>query len=57
MKMVDKLKKQRYQISMRIIELESVLNRQKSKDKFQKELKILKEKERLLTIRINENKN
>jgi hypothetical protein len=48
MKKIDKLKKQRYDISMRIISLEAGAKSHKLKANQQKELEILKEKEQQL---------
>jgi hypothetical protein len=53
-KKIDKLKRQRYEISMRIIELESKIKYGKKNVKLDKELSILKEKENSLTKRIEE---
>lgn len=56
MKKVDKLKRQRYDISMKIIALESKLLVGKLNKNEEKELEILKDKEQDLTERI-ENAN
>ena len=52
MKKADKLKKQRYEISMRIIELESKAKIKSLLKNEEKELEILKSKESELTTRI-----
>lgn len=54
MKKIDKLKRQRYEISMRIINLESKIKSTGKAVHFEKELTILKEKEQSLNQRIEE---
>lgn len=53
MKKIDKLKKQRYNISMKIIELETKQERSKLSKNEEKELLILKNKEKELNNRID----
>ncbi|MCD4789876.1 MAG: hypothetical protein K8R37_07725 [Bacteroidales bacterium] len=53
MKKVDKLKKQRYDISMKIIALETKQERSKLSKNEEKELIILKNKEKELNNRID----
>lgn len=53
MKKVDKLKKQRYDISMKIIGLETKQERSKLSKNEEKELIILKNKEKELNNRID----
>ncbi|MBC8489436.1 MAG: hypothetical protein H8D45_25745 [Bacteroidetes bacterium] len=53
MKKIDKLKKQRYDISMKIIELETKQERSKLSKNEEKELIILKNKEKELNNRID----
>jgi hypothetical protein len=53
MKLSDKLKRQRYEISMRIIELESKAGSRKLSRNEEQELKILKTKEIGLDERIS----
>jgi hypothetical protein len=54
MKQRDKLKRLRYEISMRIIELESISGSRKLSKKEEQELEILKVKEADLDKRINQ---
>ncbi|MCB2220182.1 MAG: hypothetical protein KQI35_07280 [Bacteroidetes bacterium] len=54
MKKIDKLKRQRFEISMKIIEIESKIKVSKKTINLEKELTILKEKENTLTKRIEE---
>jgi len=53
MKKPDKLKRQRYQVSMKIIELEDKAEKSKLTKNEEKELEILKNKEKDLDDRIN----
>jgi len=52
-KKVDKLKKQRFEISMKIIQIEDKLKRTKLSKNEEKELEILKQKEKELDTKIN----
>ena len=52
MKKVDKLKKQRFEISMKIIQIEDKLKRSKLLKNEEKELEILKNKEEELDTKI-----
>ncbi|MEZ5198770.1 MAG: hypothetical protein R2764_21050 [Bacteroidales bacterium] len=53
MKLIDKLKKQRYGISMKIIELEDKQSRKKLSKNEEKELEILRKKEDELNRKID----
>ena len=53
MKKLDKLKRQRYQVSMKIIELETKAEKSKLSKNEEKELEILKNKEKDLDNRID----
>ena len=52
MKKVDKLKKQRFEISMKIIQIEDKLQKSKLSKNEEKELEILKNKEEELDAKI-----
>ncbi|MCK5838888.1 MAG: hypothetical protein KAG99_03520 [Bacteroidales bacterium] len=54
MKKIDKLKHQRYEISMKIIELETKMKRAKLSKNEEEELRIIKDKEEQLNQRIQE---
>ena len=53
MKKIDKLKKQRYDISMKIIQLESKQTKSKLSKNEEKEFEILKNKENDLNLKID----
>lgn len=52
MKIIDKLKKQRFDVSMKIIQLEDKLKRSKLSKNEEKELEIIKQKEKELDEKI-----
>ncbi len=54
MKKIDKLKKQRYDVSMKIISFEAKAKIKKLSKKEEKEFKIIKELEKSLDKKINE---
>jgi len=53
MKKIDKLKRQRYEISMKIIALETKAEKSKLNKNEEKEIEILRNKEKDLDTRIN----
>lgn len=57
MKKIDKLKRTRFEISMKIIELEDKKNKKGLSVKEETELKIIKDKEKSLDLKIKESKN
>jgi hypothetical protein len=54
MKKIDKLKKQRYEVSMKIISLESKAKTKKLSKNEEKEFEIIREMEKNLDKKINE---
>lgn len=57
MKKIDKLKRTRFEISMKIIELEDKKTKKGLSVKEETELKIIKDKEKSLDLKIKESKN